>query len=87
MIVIILVMPFMFNFAQTIGMAPTGMIAILFITAQLALATPAASPMAAIAMGNEMADASKMTVAAIKILPICFVFCLLFGWPLANMIF
>ena len=87
MIVIILVMPFMFNFAQSIGMAPTGMIALLFMSSQLALATPAASPVAAVAMGNEMADASKMTMAAIKILPICFVFCLLFGWPLANIIF
>ena len=87
MIVVVLVMPFMFNFAQSIGMAPTGMIALLFMSSQLALATPAASPVAAVAMGNEMADASKMTMAAIKILPICFVFCLLFGWPLANMIF
>lgn len=87
MIVIVLVMPFMFNFSQAIGMAPTGMIALLFMAAQLALATPAASPVAAVAMGNEMADASKMTVAALKILPLCFVFCLLFGWPLANLIF
>ncbi len=87
MIVVVLVMPFMFNFAQAIGMAPTGMIALLFMSSQLALATPAASPVAAVAMGNEMADASKMTVAALKILPICFVFCLLFGWPLANVIF
>ena len=87
MIVIILVMPFMFNFAQTIGMAPTGMIAILFITAQLALATPAASPMAAIAMGNEMADAGKMTVEALKVLPMMLVLTLLIGWPLASVIF
>lgn len=87
MIVVVLVMPFMFNFAQSIGMAPTGMIALLFMSSQLAFATPAASPVAAVAMGNEMADASKMTMAAIKILPICFVFCLLFGWPLANIIF
>ena len=87
MIVVVLVMPFMFNFAQTIGMAPTGMIALLFMSSQLALATPAASPVAAVAMGNEMADASKTTMAAIKILPICFVFCLLFGWPLENIIF
>ena len=87
MIVIILVMPFMFNFAQTIGMAPTGMIAILFITAQLALATPAASPMAAIAMGNEMADAGKMTVEALKVLPMMLVLTILIGWPLASVIF
>ena len=87
MIVIILVMPFMFNFSQVIGMAPTGMIALLFITAQLALATPAASPVAAVAMGNEMADPSKMTKAALMILPILFVLCIAIGWVFAKIIF
>ena len=87
MIVIVLVMPFMFNFSQVIGMAPTGMIALLFITAQLALATPAASPVAAVAMGNEMADPSKMTKAALMILPILFVLCVAIGWVFAKIIF
>ncbi len=87
MIVIVLLMPFMFNFSQLIGMAPTGMIALLFVTCQLALATPAASPVAAVAMGNEMADASKMTKAALMILPLLLVLCLAIGWPLANLMF
>ncbi|MBR6755977.1 MAG: hypothetical protein IKM15_03405 [Peptococcaceae bacterium] len=87
MIVIVLVMPFMFNFSQVIGMAPTGMIALLFMMAQLALATPAASPVAAVAMGNEMADPKEMTKAALKILPICFVFAIGIGWPLSGIIF
>lgn len=87
MIVIVLVMPFMFNFSQVIGRAPTGMIALLFITAQLALATPAASPVAAVAMGNEMADPSKMTKAALMILPILFVLCVAIGWVFAKIIF
>lgn len=87
MIVIVLVMPFMFNFSQVIGMAPTGMIALLFMMAQLALATPAASPVAAVAMGNEMADPKEMTKAAIKILPVCFVIAICIGWPLSGIIF
>ena len=87
MIVIVLVMPFMFNFSQVIGMAPTGMIALLFMMAQLALATPAASPVAAVAMGNEMADPKEMTKAALKILPICFVLAITIGWPLTGIIF
>ena len=39
MIVTVLVMPFMFNFSQMIGMEPTGMICLLFLLAQFALLT------------------------------------------------
>lgn len=87
MIIIILVMPFMFNFASLIGLAPTGMIVLLFIMAQFAIATPAASPVTAVAMSQEMADASMMTKAAIKIVPIMFVIGLLIGWPLISFLF
>ena len=50
-------------------------------------ATPAASPVAAVAMGNEMADPSKMTKAALMILPILFVLCIAIGWVFAKIIF
>ena len=87
MIIIILVMPFMFNFASTIGLAPTGMICLLFIMAQFALATPAASPITAVAMGQEMADATVMTKAALKLVPIMFVIGLCLGWPFVSLLF
>lgn len=87
MIIIILVMPFMFNFASTIGLAPTGMIVLLFIMAQFALATPAASPVTAVAMGQEMAGSKEMTKAAIKVVPLMFIIGLCFGWPLITLIF
>lgn len=87
MIIIILVMPFMFNFAASIGLAPTGMIVLLFIMAQFALATPAASPVTAVAMGQEMADANEMTKAALKVVPLMFIIGLCLGWPFVSLIF
>ncbi|MDO4281478.1 MAG: SLC13 family permease [Peptococcaceae bacterium] len=87
MIVIVLVMPFMFNFSHAIGMEPTGMICLLFVLAQFALMTPAASPVTAVCMTQEMADSNLMTKAAIKMVPCLFVFGVLVGWPLAQILF
>lgn len=87
MIIIVLVMPFMFNFASSIGLAPTGMIVLLFIMAQFALATPAASPVTAVAMAQEMADANVMTKAALKVVPLMFIIGLCLGWPFISILF
>ena len=87
MIVCILIMPFMVNFGSMIGMPPTGMVALLFFMAQFAIATPAASPVTAVAMTQEMADPGVMTKFAIKIIPFLFIFGILIGWPVANIIF
>lgn len=87
MIVIVLVMPFMFNFSQMIGMEPTGMICLLFLLAQFALMTPAASPVTAVCMTQEMADSNMMTKAAIKIVPLLFIVAIVLGWPFAQILF
>ena len=87
MIVVVLVMPIMFNFASMVGLAPTGMIALLFLLAQFALATPAASPVTAVAMTQEMADPSEMTKAALKVFPLLFIVALAIGWPFAQILF
>lgn len=87
MIVVVLVMPIMFNFSSLVGLAPTGMIALLFLLAQFALATPAASPVTAVAMSQEMADAKEMTKVAIKIFPLLFLIAIVIGWPLAQILF
>jgi len=87
MIVIILVMPFMFRFAGMLGMNPTGMICLLFLLSQFALATPAASPVTAVAMSQEMADSTAMTKAALKIVPLLFVASVAVGWPFVNILF
>ena len=87
MIVVVLVMPFMFNFASTIGLAPTGMIVLLFAMAQFALATPAASPVTAVAMSQDMADANLMTKAALKVVPVIFIIGLAIGWIFVTILF
>lgn len=87
MIVVVLVMPFMFNFSHMIGMQPTGMICLLFLLSQFALMTPAASPVTAVCMTQEMADAKLMTKAAMKVVPIMFVIALILGWPFAQVLF
>lgn len=87
MIVCVLVMPFMVNFGMQIGMAPTAMVALLFCMSQFAIATPAASPVTAVAMTQELADASVMTKAALKIIPLLFVAGIVIGWPVAQMVF
>lgn len=87
MIVCILIMPFMVNFGSVIGMPPTGMVALLFFMAQFAIATPAASPVTAVAMTQEMADANVMTKFALKMVPFLFLFGILIGWPVANLVF
>jgi sodium-dependent dicarboxylate transporter 2/3/5 len=87
MIVVVLVMPIMFNFASVVGLAPTGMIALLFLLAQFAIATPAASPVTAVAMSQEMADPGEMTKAALKIFPLLFIVAILIGWPFAQILF
>jgi len=87
MIVCILLMPFLVNFGSMIGMPPTGMVALLFFMSQFAIATPAASPVTAVAMTQEMADPGVMTKFALKIIPFLFIFGILIGWPVANIIF
>lgn len=87
MIVCVLVMPFMVNFGMQIGMAPTAMVALLFFMSQFAIATPAASPVTAVAMTQELADASVMTKTALKIIPLLFVAGIVIGWPVAQIVF
>ena len=87
MIVCILLMPFLVNFGSMIGMPPTGMVALLFFMSQFAIATPAASPVTAVAMTQEMADPGVMTKFALKIIPFLFIFGIAIGWPVANIVF
>lgn len=87
MIVIVLIMPFMVNFGAQIGMSPTAMVALLFFMAQFAIATPAASPVTAVAMTQSMADSNVMTKFALKMIPFLFVFGILIGWPVGQIIF
>ena len=87
MIVAVMVMPLLVNYAAGVGMNPATVVVILFIMAQFALATPAASPVTAVAMTQDMCDSSEMTKGAVKILPIMIVAGLIVGIPLANLLF
>ncbi|MBP3585206.1 MAG: hypothetical protein J6J59_05925, partial [Peptococcaceae bacterium] len=60
---------------------------LLFLLAQFTLATPAASPVTAVAMTQEMADPSEMTKAALKAFPLLFIVALAIGWPFAQILF
>ena len=62
-------------------------IVLLWIMVQFALATPAASPVTAVAMTQEMADAQTMTKAALKILPIMIVIGLVVGVAISQLVF
>lgn len=87
MIVTVLCMPFLVNFGTTIGMEPAGMVCLLFIISEFALATPAASPVTAVAMTQEMVSSKEMTKGALKLLPILFLCFMVVAWPLAMVIF
>ncbi len=87
MLIGILVMPFLANYAIQMGMHPGMVVVVLFAMVQLAIATPAASPITAIAMSQEMADASAMTKEALKVLPILVVLGMVIGIPLGAAIF
>ena len=87
MLIGILVMPFLANYAMAVGMHPAMVVVVLFGMVQLALATPAASPITAIAMSQEMADSNAMTKQALKVLPILIVLGMVIGLPLGAAIF
>lgn len=87
MIVTVICMPFLIRFAAAVGLNPVAMVALLFIISEFALATPAASPVTAVAMSQEMVTPGAMSKAAMKILPFLFVAFMIIGWPLALTIF
>ena len=62
-------------------------IVLLWILVQLALATPAASPVTAVAMTQELADASEMSKTALKILPIMLVIEMVIAIPISQIFF
>ena len=59
MVMAIIVMPFLYNYAMMVGMNPTGIIVLLFMMAQFAIATPGASALAGICFSNSDVVRSK----------------------------
>ena len=87
MLIGVMVMPFLVNFASQVGVEPTMLVVLLWVMVQFALVTPAASPVTAVAMTQEMADASAMTKVALYVCPVLLVCGLIIGVPLAQLMF
>ena len=87
MMVAVVCLPFMINFTSLINMEPMAAVVLMFIITEFALCTPAASPIAALSMGQEFADTAEVMKASIPLVVILFVVFLVFSWPLANFIF
>ena len=87
MMVAVVCLPFMINFTSLIGMEPMAAVVLMFIITEFALCTPAASPIAALSMGQEFADTAEVMKASIPMVLLLFVVFMVFSWPLANFIF
>lgn len=88
LIIIVLVMPVLYNFAGMVGLNASGLMCLLFIAAHLAIATPAASPATGIMMtAKEMIKPADFMKYALISLPFLFVILLAAGIPYSNIIF
>ena len=88
MLAAVLCMPFLVNFGSMIGMNPVGMVCLMFIISEFALATPAASPITAVAFSyTDWVSSSKMSKYGILLVTILFVVFMIIGWPLQMIIF
>lgn len=88
MLSMILCLPFLVGFAESIGMSPIGMVCLLFIISEFALATPAASPVTAVAFSyTEWVSSTAMSKAAVKMIIPLFIVFMIVAWPLQAIIF
>ncbi|MBQ5863080.1 MAG: hypothetical protein IIW67_05145 [Peptococcaceae bacterium] len=88
LIIIVMVMPVIYNFAGMVGLNASGLMCLLFIAAHLALATPAAAPPTGIMMtAKEMIKVGDFSKYALISLPILFAVLMLVGIPYSNIIF
>ena len=88
LIIIVMVMPVIYNFAGMVGLNASGIMCLLFIAAHLALATPAAAPPTGIMMtAKEMIKVGDFSKYALISLPILFAVLMIAGIPYANIIF
>lgn len=80
LVIACVVMPFMYNYANMIGMNPEGIVVLLFIMAQFALATPGASALTGICFAQtDFVKSSDMTKYACQMLPFLIIAGLILG--------
>ena len=88
MLCAILCMPFLVNFGSMMGMNPVGMVCLMFIITEFALATPAASPVTGVAFSyTNWVSSNQMMKYGVLLSVILFVVFLIVGWPIANFVF
>lgn len=88
MLTAILCMPFLVNFGSMMGMNPVGMVCLMFIISEFALATPAASPVTGVAFSyTNWVSSGEMTKYGILLSVVLFIAFMLIGWPLQAVIF
>lgn len=89
MVLCIVFMPFMVTFATTIGMNPTGIVALLFFSCQMSLATPGGgAPLSAMFYGmDEWVQPSMMSKYGIICIIFLFVFDVVLGLSWSSIIF
>jgi len=88
MLTAIICMPFLVNFGNMVGINPVGMVCLMFIISEFALATPAASPVTGVAFSyTDWVSPSQMTKWGIILSVILFVVFMFVGWPLSLIIF
>ena len=89
MVLCIVFMPFMVTFASTVGMNPTGIVALLFFSCQMSLATPGGgAPLSAMFYGmDEWVQPGMMSKMAIIMILFLFAGDMIFGLLWSNVIF
>jgi len=88
MLCAILCMPFLVNFGSMMGMNPVGMVCLMFIITEFALATPAASPVTGVAFSyTDWVSSNQMMKYGVLLSVILFVVFLIVGWPIADFVF
>ncbi|MBO5114556.1 MAG: hypothetical protein J6C02_00235 [Peptococcaceae bacterium] len=88
MLCAILCMPFLVNFGSMMGMNPVGMVCLMFIISEFALATPAASPVTGVAFSyTNWVSSNQMMKYGVLLSVILFVVFLIIGWPIAGFVF
>ena len=89
MVLCIVFMPFMVTFAANVGMNPTGIVALLFFSCQLALATPGGgAPLSAMFYGmDEWVKPSMMSKYGVIMILFLFFFDMVLGLGWSSIIF
>lgn len=88
LVLTIAMMPFMISYLMQVEMNPTGPMILLFMSCQMALCSPAGSPMTAVAYSmSEWVNSKNMMKYGLLLLPLLLFFDLLIGVPLSMLIF